>query len=514
MSQTAAQQLAQALTKKQAEIANTKKTLAIQTQQLAVSRAELAAQAKLVNEATQSLLAYKATLTDPVQRAGVDQSIAALQPKLIALQNQTSGLQSAVNFTRFTLNTQQTAAANIQKQITTEENSASQTGPVPSDTNNVTDNSVVNTTATEIPEPISPVDPTLGELGINTAIIPTVSPEPISPVDPALGELGINTAIIPKAAPDPIDTNTLGELGINTDQLVPDQTAAETARLARQSNATGLVKQTRPDATRAAQVNENIQEDWRVRLHLAQNANYLYKDPTIAGGDILFPLVQTKGVIFPYTPAISVAYTASYPDATPAHSNYKIFQYKGSSVDQVNISCEFTAQDNSEANYLLAVIHFFRSVTKMFYGQDQNPNPGVPPPLCYLSGLGQFQFNNHALVVTGFTYELPVDVDYIRAGSPTTLAGTPLTQLGIKSGGSMDPSRTRVSTNGVPVGGRSSSPMFQQQSTYLSNSNVTYVPTKMKMSITCFPIVSRNQVSNEFSLKDYATGQLLRRGFW
>jgi hypothetical protein len=485
MSQTAAQQLAQALTKKQAEIATTKKTLATQTQQLAVSRAELAAQAKLVNDATQSLLAYKATLTDPVQRAGVDQSIAALQPKFIALQNQTSGLQSAVNFTRSTLNTQQTTAANIQKQITTEENSASQTGPVPSDTNNVTDNSVVNTTATEIPEPISPVDPTLGELGINTAIIP-------------------------KAAPDPIDTNTLGELGINTDQLVPDQTSAETARLARQSNATGLVKQTRSDAVKATAINQPTQSDWRVRLHLAKNANYLYN--VAKPGDLLFPLKDTEGVIFPYTPSIQVQYAASYSPAEVVHSNYKIFQYKGSSVDTVTITCDFTAQDNSEANYLLAVIHFFRSVTKMFYGQDQNPNPGVPPPLCYLTGLGEFQFNNHSLVVTGFTYDLPTDVDYIRAGSPTTIAGTPLNNFRPNTG-IADSVKIRTTNNNVPIGGRPFTPMFQQSS-YLSSSSVTYVPTKMKMSIVCSPVVSRNQVSNGFSLKQYATGALIKGGFW
>jgi hypothetical protein len=150
----------------------------------------------------------------------------------------------------------------------------------------------------------------------------------------------------------------------------------------------------------------------------------------------------------------------------------------------------------------------------MFYGQDQNPNPGVPPPLCYLSGLGEFQFNNHALVVSGFTYELPTEVDYIRAGAPTTIAGTPLNNMGDGHEGLSNASSVRRNTNGVPVGGEPFKPMFRQQSTYLSNSKVTYVPTKMKMSIICYPVVSRNQVSNQFSLKKYATGELLKGGFW
>jgi hypothetical protein len=284
----------------------------------------------------------------------------------------------------------------------------------------------------------------------------------------------------------------------------------------------GLLQQTRPDAVKAAEVSQATQSDWRVRLHLARDANYLYKDPAIdptktpglTDIGILYPLIATDGVIFPYTPEIQVQYVATYPDEAIVHSNYKIFQYRGSSVDQVTISCDFTAQDNSEANYILAVIHFFRSLTKMFYGKDQNPNPGVPPPLCYLTGLGQFQFNNHALVVSGFTYSLPTDVDYIRAGSPTTLSGTNLSAYTAKAGSTTDSAKARVNANGVPVGGRPSAPMFIRQATYLSNSNVTYVPTKMKMTITCLPVVSRNQVSTEFSLKDYATGKLLKRGFW
>jgi hypothetical protein len=49
---------------------------------------------------------------------------------------------------------------------------------------------------------------------------------------------------------------------------------------------------------------------------------------------------------------------------------------------------------------------------------------------------------------------------------------------------------------------------------------VTYVPTKMQITITANPIVSRNDISNNFSLKEYATGSLLRGsqrnsgGFW
>ena len=59
----------------------------------------------------------------------------------------------------------------------------------------------------------------------------------------------------------------------------------------------------------------------------------------------------------------------------------------------------------------------------MFYGNDQIPKPGTPPPLCYLSGLGGFQFDDHPLVINSFNYNLPNEVDYIRASSPTLMPG-------------------------------------------------------------------------------------------
>jgi len=232
--------------------------------------------------------------------------------------------------------------------------------------------------------------------------------------------------------------------------------------------------------------------DWRVRLSLAPGANYLYNVGSGAAG-ILNPLKETDGVIFPYTPAISVAYAANYTPFDPTHSNYKIYQYTNSSVDSFSITCDFTAQDTTEANYLLAVIHFFKSITKMFYGQDQNPKPGTPPPLCYLSGLGEFQFDNHPLAITGFTYQLPIDVDYIRA----------LPQPAISGAGQP----TSIPAQRLLTSGASDAP--PKFSSGASTGKPTYVPTKMQITITAHPIVSRNNISNKFSLKEYATGQLL-----
>jgi hypothetical protein len=273
---------------------------------------------------------------------------------------------------------------------------------------------------------------------------------------------------------------------------------------------TGAQQSAQAQATAQDQANSGAKsKDWRVRLALASGSNYLYNDPG-SKGSILQPLSKTDGVIFPYTPTIAVTYAANYDAQSVTHSNYKVYQYQSSSVDSVTITGDFTCQDVSEANYLLAVIHFFRTMTKMFYGQDSNPKNGTPPPLCYIYGMGGYQFDKLPLAITNFTYNLPADVDYIPttgaspAGSPQPSVQNTKTQpANFLSGAS------RLSGVGVGAGGTPAPPVYPSTPSSIGEST-TWVPTKIQLAITCVPVISRNAVSNKFSLKDYATGNLLR----
>jgi len=277
----------------------------------------------------------------------------------------------------------------------------------------------------------------------------------------------------------------------------------------------GAISKTQASAVAQSSANTPGQGDWRVRLSLAPGATYLYKAPGDVG--ILAPLKETNGVIFPYTPTISVNYAANYDAASLVHTNYKMFQYSGSSVDSVTIACEFTCQDAFEANYLLAAIHFFRSMTKMFYGQDQNPKAGTPPPLCFMHGMGGYQFANHPLVINSFSYALPSEVDYIKTTAPSTPGANDATSAPAAS----NSTGSRLQQANVAPGGSCPLANFSPYpASTADSSTVTWVPTKIQLSISCYPIVSRNQVSNGFSLKDYATGNIYNGttnpngGFW
>lgn len=354
--------------------------------------------------------------------------------------------------------------------------------------------------AQRVPQPgdIVTIDP-------NTAInAPT--PNPVSsppPIDSSLegspefqAETAANAISAPATPDEPLAISVLSEESLATPVI--DQAALDEIAASAQAQVDEMIA--------AATSPFQARSDWRVRLALSDDpsVNYLYKAPNPG---ILKPLLATSGVIFPYTPTITVNYAANYNATDLVHSNYKVNQYSNSSVDQISIQGEFTAQDDYEANYLLAAIHFFRSATKMFYGQDQNPRRGTPPPLCYIYGMGSYQFAGQPLAIAGFSYNLPNNVDYISTSvgtgaAPTAAATTP-------------PNRT--AGTGVQAGGVAEPPQF----TPIAEPNtISWVPTRIQLSITCVPMMSRNQVSNEFSFEKYATGALLNGvgkasgGFW
>jgi len=353
-------------------------------------------------------------------------------------------------------------------------------------------------------------------------------PSVLSPeeVDEAIANAGIDVDDeIERAAAEAAEQYEATDVNSSDDEGLPqddgttqgiqdqinDQDAADTA--AAKDNA-------KNQATLQARYKQPASSDWRVRLQLAPAANYLYKAGKDGGeAGILKPLYDTDGVIFPYTPSIETSYNANYEMYDLTHSNFRGYFYKNSRVNDINIRATFTAQDTQEAAYLLAVIHFFRSVTKMFYGA-KDAYRGAPPPLTYLSGLGAYQFNNHPCVVSQFNYSLPPDVDYIRADAPNNYGTNLLTQRSRTGAiaptlGSASLTRLLGTLTKPPVGATATPPTPGMINQNVNNtSQATYVPTKIELSITLLPINTRSQVSTQFNMKEFASGALIKGGFW
>jgi len=209
--------------------------------------------------------------------------------------------------------------------------------------------------------------------------------------------------------------------------------------------------------------------DWRVKISLADSADYFYKDPTPG---ILAPLAATGGVIFPYTPQISVTHNARYGSQNLTHSNYTNYFYEGSEVQAISLTGEFTVQSVDEGKYVLACIQFFRAATKMFFGQGANV--GSPPPMVFLDGYGSYYFPHVPCLVTSFQHTMGQDVDYIN----------------------------------IPIGG--STIVDDDGSSGQVTDKYARMPTTSTITISLQPIYSRRNLSDNFALDRFARGDLIK----
>jgi hypothetical protein len=139
---------------------------------------------------------------------------------------------------------------------------------------------------------------------------------------------------------------------------------------------------------------------------------------------VLEPLSTTGGLLFPYTPQITVNNQVSYQDVILTHSNNNYQTYQNTNNVAINISAKFTAQNTTEAKYFLAAIHFLRAVSKMHFGQDDE-NKGLPPPQLFLSGYGPYFFNDVSVIILNYDLTLDDDVDYVEAQGPLGISMVP-----------------------------------------------------------------------------------------
>lgn len=255
------------------------------------------------------------------------------------------------------------------------------------------------------------------------------------------------------------------------------------------------------------------EDDWRVRLSLAESANIFYKDPTTQNS-IMAPLVETNGVIWPYTPSITVSHVANYSTAVLTHSNYSAHFYNNSDVSDITISGEFTVQSVEEGQYLMAAVYFLRSATKMFFGQGKDV--GNPPPVLFLDGYGSHYFPHVPCVVTNFTHQLSNDVDYIQIPiTQTTLEDVTLTAPDNPNG-----AVSYLDNDGmkyIPDMGRGTRPQKTVTSQkYSTITSTTRVPTTSTVSVTLRPVYSRQNLHDRFNLSDFSQGKLIgdkKKGF-
>jgi hypothetical protein len=194
----------------------------------------------------------------------------------------------------------------------------------------------------------------------------------------------------------------------------------------------------------AIKLEPGAKNDWRVRITCQWN---IFNSP-------LFEMLEnTGGVVWPYLPNITVSTKANYTTIDPTHGNYSFHTYKNSVIDDISISGDFTCETETDAAYWIAATTFFKTATKMFFGQGEYA--GNPPLVCNLTGYGASVFDKVPVIIKSFSVDLKDDVNYIRCNT--------------------------FGTN-------------------------TWVPVMSTISVTVAPIYNRARL-RKFNLQDYAKGK-------
>ncbi len=222
------------------------------------------------------------------------------------------------------------------------------------------------------------------------------------------------------------------------------------------------------------------ENDWRVRISMSNTvANMFYDNPSNSLLRALNSRTGTSGVVFPYTPTVTLSHTARYGSQVLTHSNYNSYFYEGSEIGAITINGEFTVQNIKEGQYLMAVIQFFRICTKMFFGGDEYA--GSPPPLVFLDGYGDAYLPHIPCVVTQFSHTMSGDVDYVQV------------PIGVDIG----------SSGQLPVGPPSPKDPY---------GGAVRLPTSSTVTVNLQPVYSRSNIATNFTLEKYARGETIRGG--
>lgn len=147
-------------------------------------------------------------------------------------------------------------------------------------------------------------------------------------------------------------------------------------------------------------------ESWESRL------GYILGNDT---SKLLYSLfASTRGIVFPYTPSIKMEHAVSYEQTDIIHSNLSVQHYKNTPPPSINVTADFTADNQKNALYMYGAMCFLRAMTKCEFGLKtiKNGKEGVPPPILYLNGWGNM-INNIPVVITNFSIDLPKDKHYV-----------------------------------------------------------------------------------------------------
>jgi hypothetical protein len=198
--------------------------------------------------------------------------------------------------------------------------------------------------------------------------------------------------------------------------------------------------------------------DWRARLRPKNGGiQKFYSRVGKPVNYLLRPLEESNGIVWQYTPSVFLSGSAEYNEALMQGMNYPINTFISSRPPDIPITADFSANNQYEARYLLAIMTFLKICTKAYFGDDAvaKGQAGVPPPVLLFEYLGDHGFNKVPVVVTNWSMQLPDNVDYVPVQVDDTVTYVPtLTNIMINLKPQYTPHklRKRFSVEGITSG--------------------------------------------------------------
>ncbi len=221
-------------------------------------------------------------------------------------------------------------------------------------------------------------------------------------------------------------------------------------------------------ATRPRTGDESLNIDYRARLQLyAKNAKTFFSEDI----NVLTPLKQNRGVVFPYTPNIFISRSANYGSMDFKGANFPVYTYMNSSPPMLPLICQFTATTKEEAQYMLAAWRFFNILTQSDFGEQSviEGKAGSPPPVLQFSYMGPFGFDRVPVLLTDFNVIIGNTVDMVPVEHPVA-------------------------------------DKFINASAF-GNKEVTYMPVEVEFTINMVPQYSPRRVRKDFNLDSMRQGR-------
>lgn len=259
----------------------------------------------------------------------------------------------------------------------------------------------------------------------------------------------------------------------------------------------------------AASSPTTVSADMRIRL-AALNPSAVY-----ANSPIMSILNQTGGMMFPYTPTISVTQGVDYMSLQLVHSNTDYQAYTRTPSVKISVNGKFTVQNLREGQYAMACIHFLRTVSKSYFGEKDaqasnnatsqltnlinspingllsppsaagGGNAGLPPPVLLFSGYGNLMFNRLRVILTSHSYTFDETMDTVAV----PIGGGALSSFGGLLGGGLS-GLSNLLGGGVSGG-------------------LVRIPAMFTISCELTVIQTPKRMRTEFSFNDFANGTLM-----